>query len=89
LITSLRQLRVEGLDSWRLPPGGELAGQNPWSDIANNNEFEKSVISLSDPVFKIKIAITIAIENLIRINHDPFLIAEPDPDFTGKIDRRL
>jgi hypothetical protein len=35
------------------------------------------------------IAITIAIENLIRINHDPILIAESDPDFTGKIDPRF
>jgi len=31
----------------------------------------------------------IAIENLIRINHDPILIAESDPDFTGKIDQRF
>ena len=30
------------------------------------------------------IAITIAIENLIRINHDPILIAESDPDLSGK-----
>ena len=27
----------------------------------------------------------IAIENLIRINHDPFLIAESDPGLSGKI----
>jgi hypothetical protein len=31
------------------------------------------------------IAITIAIENLIRINHDPILIAESDPGLSGKI----
>ena len=39
--------------------------------------------SISDS--RISIAITIPIENLIRINHDPFFIEKPDPDFSGKI----
>jgi len=39
-----------------------------------------------DPGFEIAIAIMIAIEKTIRIDRDPFLIAEPDPKFSGKID---
>ena len=41
----------------------------------------------SDPDFEIAIPVTIAIVNLIRINHDPIFIAESDPDLSGKIDR--
>jgi hypothetical protein len=48
-----------------------------------------SRIFQSDPGFKITIAITIPIEKLIRINLHSILIAESDPDFTGKIDQRF
>lgn len=37
---------------------------------------------------EIVIAITIAIENLIRNDRDPVLIAESDPDLSGKTDPR-